>query len=416
MLIFSVLLTTSSTYEIRSIGFFFLETFGPAGIVLCCVANPPCCLRSPAALREWWAQLFRNLQVAPDSNLIQLGGPNCPCKEERWAGVLEFDYHSPSTCPSLFRKPQPITSSVSFGSSIQNECRRNSIWKGQHRRNTAESFQVEPMPSFEYSPSFALKSDELRQVSDVESRNKQVQATVPCNLSPLKESERKELCRVLSDCYPSPCDKVVEPVVPFDLTPSYADKSEEIRRNSSASRFKKTLSLPERTHVLSFQFDPEQGDTTEENQQIIPSQSQRKLELMLALEEQNHREQQLLSSINKWKVNHPELSKQSGSPASEHAKPSTLRCLPPNCCEKCCGMASIDRACSICLQEYEPGQVLGKLNCCHIFHKECMEGWTQRHNKCPLCKGVLSAYESHRCTPNNFRFFSSGFGLESDED
>jgi len=41
--------------------------------------------------------------------------------------------------------------------------------------------------------------------------------------------------------------------------------------------------------------------------------------------------------------------------------------------------------CTICLCEYEDGDKLVRLPCGHIYHEECIDSWTEAHNKCPLC-------------------------------
>jgi hypothetical protein len=42
--------------------------------------------------------------------------------------------------------------------------------------------------------------------------------------------------------------------------------------------------------------------------------------------------------------------------------------------------------CAIC---YEPFTKQGKfveLDCGHIFHEDCLAGWTAREQKCPMCR------------------------------
>lgn len=47
--------------------------------------------------------------------------------------------------------------------------------------------------------------------------------------------------------------------------------------------------------------------------------------------------------------------------------------------------------CSICLGEYEDGDTLMKLPCKHIYHDECIGGWTLNHVRCPLCNYDLES-------------------------
>ncbi|KAL1224057.1 putative E3 ubiquitin-protein ligase HIP1 [Cardamine amara subsp. amara] len=45
-----------------------------------------------------------------------------------------------------------------------------------------------------------------------------------------------------------------------------------------------------------------------------------------------------------------------------------------------------DRKCSICQDEYEGEDEVGKLNCGHSFHVHCVKQWLSRKNACPVCK------------------------------
>ncbi|KAL0797920.1 hypothetical protein Bca101_053094 [Brassica carinata] len=45
-----------------------------------------------------------------------------------------------------------------------------------------------------------------------------------------------------------------------------------------------------------------------------------------------------------------------------------------------------DRKCSICQDEYEREGQVGKLDCGHSFHVQCVKQWLSRKNACPVCK------------------------------
>ena len=47
--------------------------------------------------------------------------------------------------------------------------------------------------------------------------------------------------------------------------------------------------------------------------------------------------------------------------------------------------------CSICLEEFKNEDILKKLNCTHIFHKDCLGIWINNNNNktCPLCRRVV---------------------------
>ncbi len=42
--------------------------------------------------------------------------------------------------------------------------------------------------------------------------------------------------------------------------------------------------------------------------------------------------------------------------------------------------------CPICFVEYKEGDSLIKLNCSHIYHKECVFDWFKKNRNCPLCR------------------------------
>jgi len=49
--------------------------------------------------------------------------------------------------------------------------------------------------------------------------------------------------------------------------------------------------------------------------------------------------------------------------------------------------------CSICLEEFKNEDILKKLNCDHIFHKDCLQPWINNNNNnktCPLCRRVVT--------------------------
>jgi hypothetical protein len=54
-----------------------------------------------------------------------------------------------------------------------------------------------------------------------------------------------------------------------------------------------------------------------------------------------------------------------------------------------------ENECPICIEAYEPGEMVVRLECSHIMHKECLETWEtalvrarcESRFKCPLCRG-----------------------------
>jgi hypothetical protein len=45
-----------------------------------------------------------------------------------------------------------------------------------------------------------------------------------------------------------------------------------------------------------------------------------------------------------------------------------------------------DRACCICLMQYEPNDILRSLRCNHHMHKQCCDEWLKMNNSCPICR------------------------------
>ncbi|KAF3438599.1 hypothetical protein FNV43_RR21362 [Rhamnella rubrinervis] len=46
----------------------------------------------------------------------------------------------------------------------------------------------------------------------------------------------------------------------------------------------------------------------------------------------------------------------------------------------------VDKKCIICQEEYEEDDEMGKLDCGHSFHIQCIKHWLAQKNTCPVCK------------------------------
>ncbi|GKC50438.1 zinc finger, RING/FYVE/PHD-type containing protein [Tanacetum coccineum] len=44
--------------------------------------------------------------------------------------------------------------------------------------------------------------------------------------------------------------------------------------------------------------------------------------------------------------------------------------------------------CAICYGEYEESKKIGKLQCGHLFHVDCLISWLSRKNSCPMCRAT----------------------------
>lgn len=59
--------------------------------------------------------------------------------------------------------------------------------------------------------------------------------------------------------------------------------------------------------------------------------------------------------------------------------------------EKFCASMRDDLVCSVCLSSFEEEEQIRELcNCCHIFHRICLDKWLDhRQTTCPLCRSSL---------------------------
>ncbi|KAK9278501.1 hypothetical protein L1049_028067 [Liquidambar formosana] len=51
----------------------------------------------------------------------------------------------------------------------------------------------------------------------------------------------------------------------------------------------------------------------------------------------------------------------------------------------------METKCSICQEEYEENDEMGKLNCGHTYHLHCIKHWLVQKNTCPVCKSEVAA-------------------------
>ncbi|XP_058776594.1 uncharacterized protein LOC131650911 [Vicia villosa] len=45
-----------------------------------------------------------------------------------------------------------------------------------------------------------------------------------------------------------------------------------------------------------------------------------------------------------------------------------------------------NKTCTICQEDYVEGEIIGRLDCRHIYHLECIKQWLLLKNECPICK------------------------------
>ena len=46
--------------------------------------------------------------------------------------------------------------------------------------------------------------------------------------------------------------------------------------------------------------------------------------------------------------------------------------------------------CSICLSDYDISSLIIRLDCGHIFHRECIYKWIRKKRHCPYCRCQIS--------------------------
>lgn len=50
------------------------------------------------------------------------------------------------------------------------------------------------------------------------------------------------------------------------------------------------------------------------------------------------------------------------------------------------GSCNKDATCSICIDHFAEGDVVATSRCSHVFHRDCIMGWSQIKSECPVCR------------------------------
>merc|ERR1712093_744875 len=62
---------------------------------------------------------------------------------------------------------------------------------------------------------------------------------------------------------------------------------------------------------------------------------------------------------------------------------------------------SNEGVCSICLEELPAGSEVVALSCGHKnFHADCMRGWLQWKQECPICRSACVGHECRKAAPS----------------
>lgn len=63
-----------------------------------------------------------------------------------------------------------------------------------------------------------------------------------------------------------------------------------------------------------------------------------------------------------------------------------------------------ERRCSICQEDFEASEEVGRLSCGHGYHVHCIKQWLSRKNACPLCKIPVSKPWDRRSSTHSLYF------------
>jgi Ring finger domain len=72
-----------------------------------------------------------------------------------------------------------------------------------------------------------------------------------------------------------------------------------------------------------------------------------------------------------------------------HAKCNWKQYVYSSAIEKQESALDDDSCCCICLHEYEQDERVTELPCAHVYHKSCIDAWTDCRLNCPLCNRNL---------------------------
>lgn len=62
-----------------------------------------------------------------------------------------------------------------------------------------------------------------------------------------------------------------------------------------------------------------------------------------------------------------------------------------------------DVLCSICLENFEPGDVITSSHCSHTYHRDCILGWLQVKDECPNCRQQMWEPEAYQMLEEEVR-------------
>ena len=69
--------------------------------------------------------------------------------------------------------------------------------------------------------------------------------------------------------------------------------------------------------------------------------------------------------------------------------------------------------CCICYNEYAKGEIIGKLKCGHLYHKDCVVKWFDSNGTCPMCR--YNVFDCKNCDGSgiiHYRFVGTVIPIE----
>jgi len=69
--------------------------------------------------------------------------------------------------------------------------------------------------------------------------------------------------------------------------------------------------------------------------------------------------------------------------------------------EELVGLTESQKCCNVCLEDFKEGDEVRQLDCCHAFHKKCIDRWISQVASCPICKKDIVKKEKGKERVNN---------------
>lgn len=61
--------------------------------------------------------------------------------------------------------------------------------------------------------------------------------------------------------------------------------------------------------------------------------------------------------------------------------------------------------CSVCWEDFQLGEPVRSLPCCHVYHEACICPWLELHATCPICRKSLTEEAADAANNSSCKFF-----------